>query len=103
MRESVYQARLIKKLEQMFPGCVVHKNDPSHIQGIPDLTVYYGSQWAMLEVKAHPDANEQPNQRYYVEQLNEMSFAAFIHPENENEVLSELQHAFGVSRKARIS
>jgi len=98
VKESVYQSRVIKKLEKLFPGCVVHKNDPTYTQGIPDLVIYYGDRWAMLEVKVNPDADEQPNQRYYVERLNDMSFAAFIHPGNEQEVLDGLQYALCNSR-----
>jgi hypothetical protein len=93
MKESAYQNKIIKKLKQMFPGCVIHKNDPSYMQGIPDLVIYYGQRWAMLEVKASEDSGERPNQRYYVKKFNEMSFAAFIHPDNEAEVLNELQQA----------
>ena len=94
MRESTYQKRVILKLKARFPGCEVVKNDPTYIQGIPDLTVFYKDRWAMLEVKATANSKEQPNQRYYVEQMDSMSFAAFIHPDNEEEVLDELQHAF---------
>lgn len=98
MLENRYQAQLIKKIQKRFPGCQVLKNDSSYIQGIPDLTVLYHSKWAMLEVKASADSIEQPNQRHYVEKLSDMSFAAFIYPENEEEVLHELQLAFGISR-----
>jgi hypothetical protein len=92
--ESAYQARLIRKLKRMFPGCVVLKNDSQYIQGILDLTLLWKRYWAMLEVKASRTASHQPNQEYYVEQLDNMSFAAFIYPENEEEVLSALQEAF---------
>lgn len=95
MKESQFQSQLIKKLKVMFPGCVIMKNDASYSPGIPDLTVLYKDRWAMLEVKASAKAKEQPNQKYYVEQLSELSFAAFIFPENQEEVLNELQHAFG--------
>lgn len=94
MTEAAYQRHLIRKLEKMFPGCVILKNDPSYCQGMLDLSVLYGDQWAMLEVKAHADAVEQPNQAYYVAKMNDMSFAAFICPENEQEVLDALQEAF---------
>ncbi len=57
----------------------------------------------MLEVKAFEDAPEQPNQAYYIEMFNDMSFAAFIYPENETEVLDELQQAFKSRRSARLS
>ena len=94
MLESVYQAQLIKRLQEMFPGCVVIKNDPRQVQGIPDLIVLYGNRWAALEAKASPSARIRPNQDYYVEMLNDMSFAAFIHPGNEEGVLRALQLAF---------
>lgn len=94
MTESQFQAKLIKRLLDLFPGCVVMKNDAKQQQGIPDLTVLYRDRWGMLEVKASPRAPYQPNQEYLVHQLDEMSFAAVIHPENEEEVLSALQRAF---------
>ena len=94
MTESAYQARLIRKLKKLFPGCVVLKNDPQYLQGILDLTLLWRRCWAMLEVKASGTAPNRPNQEYYVEQLGTMSFAAFIYPENEEEVLSALQEAF---------
>ena len=78
----------------MFPGCIVTKNDPNYIQGFPDLTVFYKNKWAILEVKRSSTANIQPNQRHYVEQMDEMSFARFICPENKEEVLHDLQQAF---------
>jgi len=93
MLESVYQARLIKKLRRLFPGCIILKNDSDYIQGIPDLTILWGGRWAFLEVKASANADQQPNQEYYVNLANEMWFAAFIYPENEAEILDALQHA----------
>lgn len=102
MRERNYQAQLIKKLRRRFPGCVILKNDSSYMQGVPDLIILYGRFWAMLEVKTHVNAPEQPNQEYYVEILNEMSFAAFIYPDNEEEVLNALQHAFQLEGDTRI-
>lgn len=103
MTENVYQAKLIKKLKTLFPGCEILKNDSGYKQGILDLTILYGKKWAMLEVKASAGARERPNQRYFVEKLNEMSFASFIFPENEKEVLAALQKALASRRQARIS
>jgi hypothetical protein len=101
--ESPFQANLIKEIEDLFPGCMVLKNDANYRQGIPDLIVLYGPYWAMLECKKSAKAEEQPNQRYYVEMLNEMSFSAFIYPSNKDDVLDELQSAFRPHRKARVS
>jgi hypothetical protein len=92
--EATYQARLIRKLKEMFPGCVVLKNDPQYQQGILDLTLLSGPLWAMLEAKASRTASHRPNQEWFVEQLDNMGFAAFIYPENEEEVLLALQEAF---------
>lgn len=103
MLESTYQARLIKKLYHMFPGCIVLKNDTDYQQGIPDLTILWGPHWALLEVKPRKNAKQEPNQDYFVELADEMSFGSFIYPENEQEVLHDLQLAFTARRTARVS
>lgn len=95
MRENKYQAALIKKLKIRFPDCLVLINDPTQIQGIPDLTILWRKRWAMLEVKVSKDAPRRPNQEHYVELCKTMlSYAAFIYPENEEEILRELERAF---------
>lgn len=104
MLESRYQAQLIKKLQAMFEGCVILKNDSSYLQGVPDLTILYKDRWAMLEVKATGAwVREQPNQEHWIRMLDDMSFAAFIHPGNEEEVLDALQHTFWDIRYPRVS
>ena len=94
MLESKFQAELIKELKQMFPGCVVLKNDPNYIQGFPDLTIFYKDKYAVLECKKGSRASKRPNQEYYVDKMNNMSFARFISPENKEEVLDELYQTF---------
>jgi hypothetical protein len=81
-------------LKDLFPGCIILKNDSSYMQGIPDLVILYKDKWAMLEVKASEEAEVQPNQDYYIEQFKLMSFGAFIYPSNEREVLSGLVQTF---------
>ena len=93
MLENKFQANLIKEIKEMFPGCIVMKNDSSYIQGIPDLLVLYNNKWASLECKKSANARKQPNQEYYVGKMNEMSFSRFICPENKEEVLHDLQSA----------
>ena len=95
MKESKFQKDLKDELKVRFPGCIVTKNDSSCIQGIPDLLVLYKDKWATLEVKRSANAPHQPNQDYYVERMNQMSFSAFIFPENKEEVLNDLARAFG--------
>lgn len=94
MLENKFQANLIKEIKQMFPGCIVMKNDASYIQGIPDLLVLYRDKWASLEVKKSANAKRQPNQQHYVGLMNEMSFSRFISPENKDEILNELRLYF---------
>ena len=95
MLENKFQSNLIKELKKEFPGCIVLKNDSSYLQGIPDLTVFYKEHWAMLECKKNATAHKQPNQEYYVNKMNEMSYAAFVCPENKTEVITELKKRFG--------
>ena len=90
--ESGFQDRLITEIKEMLPGCMVFKMD--QIQGIPDLLILYGKRWASLENKKSSTAKRQPNQEYYVDLMNRMSFSRFICPENKEEVLSELQKVF---------
>lgn len=91
--ESKFQARLIKRIKKELPGCIVLKNDSEYIQGIPDLLVLYGEHWGALECKRSINATHQPNQDYYIDEMNAMSFASFVYPENEEEVLCGLQQA----------
>lgn len=98
MLESKFQANLIKEIKNKFPGCIILKNDSSYLQGVPDLSVFYGDRWAMLEAKKSANASHQPNQDYYVGKANEMSFSRFIFPENKEEVLDELTHFFHSER-----
>lgn len=97
-KENEFQANLIKELEQMFPGCLVLKNDPNYIQGIPDLLILYKNKWAGLECKKNKKAKIQPNQPFYVSKMNQMSYCSFIYPENKEEVLNEIQRAFKTRR-----
>ena len=94
MKESKFQSNLIKKIKNMFDGCIVMKTDPNYIQGIPDLLILYKDKWASLECKKSSAAHHQPNQSYFVDIMNNMSFSRFINPENEEVVLNELQQAF---------
>ena len=103
MRESRFQRNLILESEEMFPGCIIMKNDCNYIQGIPDLTILFGKHWAVLECKRSMEEDYEPNQEYYLDRLDSMSFAAMICPENKEAVLYELQQSFSTRRTARLS
>lgn len=90
--ESGFQDRLRDELKDMFQGCMIFKMD--QIQGIPDLLILYEDKWASLECKQHAGASVRPNQRYYVDLMDKMSFSRFVYPENKDEVLDDLYTYF---------
>lgn len=99
--ESRYQRKLIKRLKSEFPDCVILKNDAGYIDCIPDLTVFWGKHYALLEVKrsrkAFEDSRKEDkrrNQEWYVNKFNNWSYASFVYPENEDQVISEMKEAF---------
>ena len=102
-KESAFQRNFIKDLEELFPGCIVMKNDPTYIQGIPDLIIIWKNKWAAFECKRSANEHHQPNQDYYISKLNDMSYASFVYPENKEEVLNELEQAFRPRRASRFS
>lgn len=103
MLERDFQAELIKTIRALLPGCEILKNDSSYLQGVPDLLVLYGDRWAMLEVKKSLDEPYQPNQEYYIERFDTMSYATMICPENRELKLDELQSTLRAGRASRLS
>lgn len=102
MNENKFQAELIEELKEEFPGCIVLKNNPNYIQGIPDLLILYRDRWAALECKKEENSTHQPNQDYYISKMDSMSFARFIYPENKEEILDELQRSLRVRRTSQL-
>lgn len=96
--ENKFQPDMIEAIELEFPGCIILKNDPNYIQGIPDLTVLYKNKWATLECKRSINEPHRPNQDYYVNLMNRMSYSSFVYPENKEKVLHDLQCAFRTRR-----
>ena len=92
--ESDFQKDLMDEIRHEFPGCMIMKNDSSYIQGIPDWTILYKDKWAVLEAKRSKGATKQPNQPYYVEKLDSMSYSRFVYPDNKDEVLDGLRKIF---------
>lgn len=92
--ERDFQSNLVKELKGIFNGCIITKLDPTYIQGIPDLLILFGEKWATLECKKSKNAHRRPNQGYYVDKMNKMSFSSFIYPENKIEVIEQLKQHF---------
>ena len=83
---------MAQAVKRLYPDCIVLKNDPTYIQGIPDLLILYKDKWVSLECKKNANARHQPNQDYYVNKMNGRSFSSFLYPENEEDVSNELKH-----------
>ena len=97
--ESKFQKELMDEIRDRYPGCVILKNDSGYIQGIPDWTILYKKRWAVLETKKEEKASHRPNQDYYVDKLNKMSYSSFAYPENRETVLNQLSKVFGKPKK----
>jgi len=91
--ESAIQSSIIKELEHQYPGAVVLKTDPAYIQGFPDLLFLQNRFWAALEVKRARNSACQPNQGYWVNRLDRLSFSRFIYPSNLETIFDELDDA----------
>jgi hypothetical protein len=103
-KESKFQSDLKTEINERLPGCMILKNDPTHYQGIPDLLILYEDTWAALECKRDEGAEHQPNQDYYVEHMNDMSYASFINPQNKERVLDEMESTLrNKIRRSRVS
>lgn len=104
-REREYQPGLIKRIENLFKvkfqvEVYVRKIDIQ--QGWPDLLILAPGFWALLEVKKEEPTSAddfEPNQEWWIEEFDSMSFSACIYPENEQEVLHALKEAFRRSRR----
>ena len=90
-KENQFQRTLVKEIRNHYNNeCIVTKLDSGYIQGIPDLLILHKDKWATLECKKSKNAHRQPNQQYYVDKMDKVSFSKFIYPENKEEVLNEL-------------
>jgi len=94
MLENRFKTKLVREIKEMLPGCIITHLDPNEIQGIPDLLILHKNKWAALEGKKNSTASVRPNQAYYVDLMNGMSFASFICPENKDEVIDALYSHF---------
>ena len=98
--EGKFKTDLKKEIQERLPGSMVFYLNPNDIKGIPDMEILYESRWAVLEAKASEEDHkkdlkkpDKKNQSYYIDKMNKMSFAAFIFPENKEEVLNAMESA----------
>ena len=101
MLESKFKSNFLRRVEAHYPDAVVMKNDTSFIQGFPDTTIFWRDRYAILEFKRSTNAKRQPHQREYIDEFSEWTLAAFVSPENQEEVFDALQRTFQTRREAR--
>ena len=93
--EGRYKTELKKRMEARFSGAIILKNDEQLCPGIFDLVILWGPWYAAVEVKRSATARYRPNQEYYLDEVRRMGGLAFtLYPENEEEVLDEIQQSF---------
>lgn len=106
--ENAYKPKLMARIAQRFAkyGEVrFNHNDPNMPgqQGIPDLTVYIGPLWFLLETKRSEKSKKRPNQDYWIRYWSNTTFCAIIFPENEEEVLDALERSLEARGAACLS
>lgn len=93
--ESKFKGELYKEIRERLPGSEVIPNDAGYIQGFPDATVLFpNGRYFLLEGKKEEKSKRQPNQDYYVNESPLRDNAAFVSPENKEEVLTELERRY---------
>lgn len=93
MLESKFKTRLRNRIEKEFPGAIVMHTNPVERRGAPDLVVLYKDKWVALEGKQESKSSHRPLQDYRVEEWNKLSFARFVEPSNEQDVIDDM-HAY---------
>lgn len=101
--EADYKPKLMARIVTRFSrfGEVrFQHNDPNMPgqQGIPDLTVYVGPRWFLLETKRSEKSKKRPNQDYWIDYWSNTTFCSIIFPENEEEVLNDLERSLEARR-----
>jgi hypothetical protein len=106
--ESQYKPQLMERIKTRFDeyGEVrFQHNDPNApaSQGIPDLTVFIGPYWSLLEVKRSEKSKKRPNQDWWIIHWMQVTFCSVIFPENEEEVLDALERSLEARGATRLS
>lgn len=91
--EKKVQTRLIKYLKKK--GCYVIKTQVDGRGlvpvGCPDVIALYEGWWGGFECKGSAKAKFQPLQEVTIEKLNNWSIAMVVHPDNIDDVISQLE------------
>lgn len=101
--ERDYKPELMARIKNRFSSfgeVRFQHNDPNApaSQGIPDLTVFIGPTWSLLETKRSAKSKKRPNQDWWIDFWSRTTFCSVIFPENEEEVLNALERSLAARR-----
>lgn len=91
LKESDFQAKIIKWLKSK--GCYVVKNsaNPGVPVGCPDIVFFKEGFYGFIEVKPSEKSKFQPLQKATLKKLDDWSWAKAVYPENYDEIKLELE------------
>jgi len=90
--ESQLQTKIIKYLKGKKCYVIKHSAIAGVPSGCPDVSFYTHGFFGFIEVKAAKSSRFQPLQKETIAQLDEMSWAKAVCPENWDEVRAELDY-----------
>lgn len=95
MLESQFRKEFLERLKaRLYPVQIDVISTKPHNRSIPDDFIIGPRFWAALEYKKSANAPHRPNQDYHIERLNEIGYAAFVYPENGEEIIDDLERLF---------
>lgn len=94
MKESKFKKQFQSKLEERTKGIDLDFFNWQGSRSRPDMIILGTNVWATLEFKRSKNASAQPNQDYHIDRLAKKGYARFVYPENEEEVLDDLEELF---------
>lgn len=92
--ESAFKKKVKNKIQNKFNNIEIFELDSSRKRSIPDMLIVGRDCWAALEFKRSNKAHLQPNQAERISNLSKIGYAAFIFPENEEDIFHDLEKLF---------
>ena len=97
MSEATFRTKWLNKFKKLSPDIFIEFADPKRKNGIPDVIIFYKKKYARLETKRSKNASKRLHQQYYIDYFNSQGiYAAFLTPENQEEVYNALRRYFKI-------
>jgi hypothetical protein len=97
MSEATFRTKFLKDVKDLSPDIIIEFADPQRRNGIPDVIIFYKKKFARIETKRSKNASKRLHQQYYIDYFNSQGiYAAFLTPENKEEVFNALRRYFKI-------